>query len=115
MIDRTGIEYNLDDVGTRYQQYSELIEVWETGIEILERKRIQSPNDKYRIIQLRSSMELLRLTISGMGGYRSNIETLADHINMIPRSDQLEADKMPGDRGTPLARQWNGSDWSEYS
>lgn len=102
MADPIRHHYDLDDTGTRYQQYSELIEIWETGIEILERRRIVTRMDQIRVIQLRSAMEMLRLTMSGMGGYHDQVETLQDQINMIPTSQQLAAEKMPGDRGTPL-------------
>lgn len=95
-------QYGLKDVGTRFEHYRELLELWEIGLAIMEEKAFKSDEDTGKIVQLRESTELLRAQLDIMSGFNAgnfsnSCYPLKLMIDALPSAEQID-----GGRGTPL-------------
>lgn len=88
----------LDDIGTRYEHYSDLISLWEESAEIIASTNYNSKHDLARIETFRVSIELMRNTLDGMAEYRDMMLALRRLVDYIPTM----AKDIEGGRGTPL-------------
>lgn len=90
----------LDDIGTRYQHYSDLLSLWEESAEIVAVAvgRTNSKHDAARLETMRASIELMRNTLDGMAEYRDMMLALRRLVDYIPTM----AKDIEGGRGTPL-------------
>jgi len=91
-------ELNLKDVGTRYEHYSQLLSLWESGLEILKKYRLVTEGEFRQLNQLETGIELLRKQIDVLAEFNESILTIKMEINSIPR----DPSKIKGGRGTPL-------------
>src|SRR5579864_1459608 len=87
---------NLDDVGTRYQHLTDLMELWQTGLEVMNKYDFDS--DKENKVKLKNAIELLQKHIDNKSGYDFKAWSLRDTIERIP----AKAESIEGGRGTPL-------------
>jgi hypothetical protein len=60
-----------DEIGTRYNHYHDLLELWETGIEVVKGYKYPSKTDKERLTQLEAGVFLLRKQIDILCRYES--------------------------------------------
>jgi hypothetical protein len=98
MTDEEGKLKKLEDEGTRYEHYSDLISLWEEAVEMVHNKRPPSDDGKLRSAQLEAGLELLHKTLDGMTDYRENDLSLRKLVDYIPTA----AEAIEGGRGTPL-------------
>ena len=88
----------LDDVGTRYQHYSDLLSVWEEGVSLISDYSHVGKHDQSKLDVLNTSIELLRNTLDGMGDYHDTLITLRKLVDYVPTDPTV----IPEGRGTPL-------------
>lgn len=77
---------NLDDIGTRQQHYTQLLDIWNGGLAILMAKSAtsRSPREEDMIEQLTHSIELLKKNMMGTNsGY--NEASLKKLIDALPK------------------------------
>jgi hypothetical protein len=77
---------NLDDVGTRQQHYTQLLDIWNGGLAILLSKSetSRSPREEDMIEHLTHSIELLKKNMTGTNsGY--NESALKKLIDTLPK------------------------------
>lgn len=100
---------SLDDVGTRYQHYSELIQIWEEAHTLISEYSHISKQDQSKLEVLTVSIELLRNTLDGMGDYHDRILSLRKLVDWVPTDPSV----IPDGRGTPLQKRLgDGNDQS---
>ena len=92
------VEAKLTDVGTRFRHWSDLLEAWESGLEITKRHSTQTDHDKERVTQLETGIELLRKQIEVCGRFDAMRWKYFDQVGVIPKDPA----KIEGGRGTPL-------------
>lgn len=90
----------LSDEGTRYKHYSELLEQWRLGTDVLENmsQSYQHPADKKRLTDLKAAVALLEKQLEVMSGYDKEQWSLREQVNQIPR----DPNRIEGGRGTPV-------------
>lgn len=88
----------LDDLGTRYEHYSDLLSLWEESAEIMLGYATSSKHDTEKLALLRASIELMRNTLDGMAEYHDMMLALRRLVDYIPTM----AKDIEGGRGTPL-------------
>jgi hypothetical protein len=88
----------LEDIGTRYQHYSDLISLWEEGAELISQYSVIGKHDQARLEQLNASIDLLRNTLDGMSDYHDTLVMLRRLVDYIPTL----AEDITGGRGTPI-------------
>lgn len=81
-------KYALTDEGTRYIHYTDLLDLWGVGIEILQKQNtaFQSPADKKKLESLKTSVELLERHMEALADYRIKSYRLRDEVNNINSS-----------------------------
>lgn len=85
---------SLDDRGTRYQHYRELIDLWETGAEIIRKYGIaESSETKERLRKLDAAVFLVNTQIEKMSCYGGKRLSLAMEIDSIRPQKLLDTGK----------------------
>lgn len=92
------MKISLDDTGTRYVHYTELLELWESGIEIMQRRSRFSETDKWKYAELLAAISMLRQQIDILSDARDLVFIQRQLINSVP----TDPAKIIGGRGTPL-------------
>lgn len=90
----------LEDVGTRYQHYSDLVEVWEEGARLISEYSHVGKHDQTKLDTLTAAIELLRNTLDGIGEYHDLLIELRKLVDFVPTDPTV----IPEGRGTPLQR-----------
>lgn len=78
----------LDDHGTRYTFYRDLVDMWEDAVRIINGS-IQTDENKRRIIRLQTAIELVNNQIEVMSNYGGKKHSLAFQIDSIPSARKL--------------------------
>lgn len=79
----------LEDIGTRFKHYSELLDLWDSGLEILnERKRRESYVNEEQYREIKSAVSLLRKQIDILSGYDPWL--VRGLINNIPNNTEVD-------------------------
>lgn len=91
---------SLDDIGTRYLHYSDLLAVWEEAKVLIESYSHVGKHDQTRIDTINSCLDLLRNTLDGMGEYQDRIVGLRKLVDWVPSDPSV----IPEGRGTPLKK-----------
>jgi hypothetical protein len=105
--ERSGVEASklrLEDVGTRHRHLTELLDLWEAGVDVMDRYNLNSDKDRKK--KLESAVELLRKHIDHLSGYDYRAWNIRDEIEHISRDPA----KIVGGRGTPLKQPPLGSE-----
>lgn len=95
------MQISLDDVGTRYKHYVELLELWESGIPYMEQRARFSDLAKKRLTMLSSAVYMLRQQLDVLSEIGDLVFLQRQLINNVP----TDAAKIHGGRGTPLPTQ----------
>lgn len=93
------IKISLEDVGTRYQHLSDILESWELGLDVLEHQT-SSETNQTRIQQLKAGISLLRTQMDQMAGFSSKVWDLREEINRIPKNSPPEPKKPDENEGS---------------
>jgi hypothetical protein len=94
------IEYKLNDVGTRYDHYSEILALWEDTVDLMARRRFLGRDELVKKMGLELAITQLKKSIAGMGGYGDQVDSIRKLINGVPTKASL----IFGGRGTTLNR-----------
>lgn len=78
------LKFKLEDIGTRYIHYVQLLDLWEFGLDIMKKYTYKSSLDEKRVADLEVGINLLRKQIEVMGDY-DPYETF-DIINSVPKN-----------------------------
>lgn len=88
----TGFEFNynepinrmgLMDVGTRYQHLRELVDLWELGIEIMDKYNYRSDVDKIKRLKLENAIEMMKHELDRMAGVTTGLWELRPELDKI--------------------------------
>jgi hypothetical protein len=90
----------LEDIGTRYEHYSDLLSIWEEALELMSSYSYIGKADESKQKILSETIEILRNTLDGMGEYHDLLIVLRRLVDWIP-SDPTA---ITGGRGTPLKK-----------
>ena len=91
-------EYNLGDVGTRYDHYSEVIALWEDTIHMMAKRNFLGRDELTKKMGLEMAVAQFKKTIAGMGGYGDQVDQIRKMLNAVP----TKGCHVFGGRGTPL-------------
>ena len=94
----------LFEQGTRYQHYRDLLELWQSGLEVLNRYTFSS--DVIRKQQLEAGIFLLQKQLDVACGYEGKAWELREEIDSITRN----VDTIKGGRGTPLKKEFRANE-----
>lgn len=87
----------LDDVGTRYKLYTELLDLWELGISILEdRFEFLGERDKEKLTILKHARDLLQKQVDIMSNVEISLYPLRRVIEEIHRETKIETEETDG-------------------
>jgi len=92
--------HTLDDEGTRYQHYHELLDRWEEGLEIMNKYSYVNEVDKKKKEKLEAAVELLRTQIEVLANYGNNEIYALTEIDKLPKDPSA----IKGGRGTALIK-----------
>lgn len=92
----------LTDVGTRYEHLTDLLNFWETGLDVME--RIKCDSDKERRPKLEGAVELLKKYLDNKSGYDYRAWSLRSAVDSISKDPSA----IDGGRGTPLRKEQTG-------
>jgi len=84
----TKLSHKLTDIGTRYQHYSELLDLWETGVDIMTHLKadLLGDEDKIRIGELQIAVRMLTKQFDVMSDYNRKIYSLCSDIDSIKKN-----------------------------
>lgn len=83
---------SMDDVGTRLKFLTELYELWQTGIDILDRYDRHKPNYEEERIKLMNARDMLYFHMTK--DYKESIDAV--HINTLPRAKDIKDETKEG-------------------
>ena len=89
---------SLDDEGTRWAHFSQLVTMWEEGQTILEGRPYRDAENLLKTQGIKIGIALLKKTMEGMSGYRDRELELRKLIDFVPS----DVSSIPSGRGTPL-------------
>jgi hypothetical protein len=78
----------LQDVGTRWEHLSDLLDNWSIGVEVVRQSYARYPNDKdkLRLAQLEAAVKIIKMETDRLAEYDQKQWRLQDEINRIPKN-----------------------------
>lgn len=95
---------SLDDVGTRYRHLTDLLELWQLGLDVINKYNFGIDRENKR--KLEHAIDLLKRHLDTKAGYDTKAINLLPTIEAIPRDPQ----SIKGGRGTPLRKESYGKE-----
>lgn len=92
----------LYDIGTRWQHYSDLLDIWEETAELMNQYSYLGKFDAEKQKLLNSCIDILRNTMDGMSEYHDLLITLRKIVDYVPSDPTV----ITGGRGTPLGKEY---------
>ena len=84
---------SMDDTGTRLKFLTELYELWQTGIDILDRYDKYKPNYEEERIKLMNARDMLYFHMTK--DYKSSIDAVT--INTLPNAKDIRDEEKPNE------------------
>ena len=89
---------SLNDVGSRFDHYSELLVIWEEYVAMKSRRSFLGKDELVKLMGLNLACNQLRKTIAGMPGYVEKIGEIKALVDGVPKDAKL----IFGGRGSAL-------------
>lgn len=89
----------LEDVGTRYEHYSDLLSIWEEASELMATYSYVGKADENKQKILLEAIQILTNTLDGMAEWHDMLISLRRIVDWVPTDPSV----ILGGRGTPLA------------
>ncbi len=91
---------SLNDIGSRYDHYSELLVIWEEYVSMMNKRSFLGRDELVKKMGIELAIKQLRMSISAMRGYADQVGEIKAMVDGVPK-----ADKIYGGRGTALRNQ----------
>lgn len=90
---------SLNDIGSRYDHYSELLVIWEEYVSMMEKRAFLGRDELIKKMGIELAIKQLRKTIMGMRGYSDQVGEIKALVDGVPKDAKL----IFGGRGKALS------------